>query len=49
MVMLIFPAFQDRLIVLVTALAMIAGLAYLVNRMRVRREAMRTGQDGQAR
>ena len=34
--MLTFPAFQDRVIVLATGLVMILGLAYIVNRMRIR-------------
>jgi len=45
--MLIFPAFQDRLIVLAAGLMMIAGLAYLVNRMRVRSESRRSTEEGQ--
>ena len=36
--MLIFPAFQDRIIVLAAGLLMTAGLAYIVNRLRNRTE-----------
>jgi hypothetical protein len=42
--MLTFPAIQDRLIVLASGLIMAAGLAFIVNRMRVRSEKKkRTG------
>jgi hypothetical protein len=41
--MLTFPAIQDRLIVLASGLIMAAGLAYIVNRMRVRSDERRLG------
>lgn len=45
--MLIFPALGDRLIVLVTGLVMVGGLAYIVNRMRVRAEEKEPGGEHQ--
>ncbi len=41
--MLTFPAIQDRLIVLASGLIMAAGLAYIVNRMRVSIHIQDTG------
>ncbi len=41
--MLTFPAVQDRLVVLASGLILIAGLAYIVNRMRLRSEKRRSG------
>jgi hypothetical protein len=35
---LTFPAFQDRIVVLAAGLVMVLGLAYIVNRMRMRGE-----------
>jgi hypothetical protein len=42
--MLIFPAFQDRMVVLAAALVMSGGLAFIVNRMRVRTEEKKPDQ-----
>ncbi len=47
--MLTFPAFQDRVVVLAAGLVMVLGLAYIVNRMRMRREAQKPGGDIQDR
>jgi|GEM_PF-3526125 len=41
--MLTFPALTDRLVVLAAGLIMAAGLAYIVNRMRLRAEKRRSG------
>ncbi len=41
--MLVFPALEDRLVVLAAAIVMAGGLAYIVNRMRVRSESGRQG------
>ena len=41
--MLTFPALQDRMIVLAAGLVMLLGLVYIVNRLRMRGEAMRSG------
>jgi hypothetical protein len=43
--MLTFPAFQDRMVVLAAGLVMVLGLVYIVNRMRIRGEAKRSGGD----
>jgi hypothetical protein len=43
--MLIFPAFQDRIIVLAAGLLMTAGLAYIVNRMKNRTEVKQEETD----
>ncbi|HTY59130.1 MAG TPA: hypothetical protein VMF59_09945 [Bacteroidota bacterium] len=43
--MLVFPALTDRLIVLATALVMVGGLGYIVNRIRVRTEEKVQGRE----
>ena len=44
---LIFPAFIDRIVVLVTGLVMLLGFGYIVNRMRIRTEEQKSRGDGQ--
>lgn len=41
--MLTFPALQDRVVVLAAGLVMVLGLVYIVNRLRKRGEAKRSG------
>ena len=41
--MLTFPALQDRMVVLAAGLVMVLGLVYIVNRLRMRGEAKRSG------
>jgi flagellar biogenesis protein FliO len=42
---LTFPALQDRMVVLAAGLAMVLGLAYIVNKMRKRGETKQPGGD----
>jgi hypothetical protein len=44
---LIFPAFIDRIVVLVTGLVMLLVLGYVVNRMRVRTEKQKSRGENQ--
>ena len=46
--MLTFPAFQDRMVVLAVGLVMVLGLAYIVNRMRMRGEEKQENSESEA-